>query len=198
METSPLKALREQTADLHDRLEAGKLPLMLMAKQPGQEVYAAFLRANYRVFAALEPAISRHIPQSGESGLVFDKSRALVEDLLKLDPDAPPPETLPDEETKFVDSGPAAWGAAYVLEGSALGGKVILKHMKTLPEIAAREAFAYLSGDEAGPPRWPAFKRELERRVVSERAAAEAVAAARETFLLMEKAFDAEAARLAL
>lgn len=185
-----LNYLREQTGELHRRLESGPLPKTLMSEKVEARCYAAFLRANYRVFAALEPEVAERLAAINDGALRFEKHRLIAKDLAALGEE----EILNPPSVAFIIDEPSAWGAAYVLEGSALGGKVILKHLQNFERMRSLNAFAYLSGEGVEKTRWPAFKQLLEDRLQGAPKKLEAAAsAAIETFLLMEYAFSEEA-----
>jgi len=74
-----------------------------------------------------------------------------------------------------------AFGALYVLEGSSLGGRVILKELKRRGVSLAGLGFLDPYGDNTGP-RWQSFLAILEREVASGEQQCDAVTGALSTF----------------
>ncbi len=121
-----LAALREATASLHHDVESRVDFLSPHLTIPR---YICILQAFYAFFHPVEAAMDAHCPSQFRS-LWQGRRRAdsLVEDLKALnsgiDP-RPRPFSLPD-----VSEPPLWMGALYVLEGSALGGQVISRHLE--------------------------------------------------------------------
>ncbi|MFC3126571.1 biliverdin-producing heme oxygenase [Pseudoroseomonas globiformis] len=146
--------LREATAGLHDQADAlgGAYDLRSRAG------YAAFLSAHARALPGLEAAVAEALPP----GAMPDwprrrRAASLLTDLARLE--LPVPHALP---VAPLGSAAAAWGMAYVLEGSRLGNAMLLKAVRTSPTLAEAGADAYLSHrpDSEG---WPGFVARLEQ-----------------------------------
>jgi heme oxygenase len=134
--------LREATRDQHLRVD---------------QLYGQFnlgLRADYIGFLCAHAAVTvpaEHLVQS--AGLAHSWTRrghALAADLADLG--TPPSTSL---ELPASVSGAVAWGALYVLEGSRLGGAVLLA--RVCPSLPRR----YLSSRHE-PGEWQTFERALE------------------------------------
>jgi heme oxygenase len=131
-------ALRRATADGHARVESHFSSLLSPA--PSLDEYRHFLRAMYAFHGAMEPALEARLPRHR------DRLGALATDLRALD--VSPPRTLC--EAPALDSMGRALGAAYVVDGSALGARVLFRHLSPrLPE--ASFAFLESSGSVAVP-----------------------------------------------
>jgi heme oxygenase (biliverdin-IX-beta and delta-forming) len=87
----------------------------------------------------------------------------------------------------------AAFGALYVLEGSTLGGRVILKALKLRGASLAGLRFLDPYGDNTGE-RWRSFLAILEREVKSSDQKIEAVTGALNTFAFAEGCLRKESA----
>jgi heme oxygenase len=136
-------ALRAATAAKHDAVDAAFRRFDLTDRAS----YGQFLTAHARALPAVEQAL-RSVP-----GLpAFEpRSRLLRDDLaaLGLAMPAPPPLAPPE-------SGAAAFGALYVIEGSRLGGAMLARQVPDgLPH-------AYLSATHA-PGAWRDFGELLDR-----------------------------------
>jgi heme oxygenase len=163
-------ALREATADLHTAIDArfsGDFARDTRA-------YADFLCVLARSVLPLECLLER----AGIERLLTDwparrRSVFLVQDLKLLGCDVPVGVAVPP-------AGNDAWllGAAYVLEGSRLGGKVLLRRVMENPDPVAREATHYLRHG-MGTDLWPRFIEQLEGTVCG---VDDAIAGARAAF----------------
>lgn len=118
------------------------------------EGYRQFLQAHAAALFSLESALER----AGIDPLLSDwparrRGDALRADLLALGAELPMP--LP---VSAPASAGWCWGAAYVLEGSRLGGQVLLRRLRAVqPEAPAN----YL-GHATEPGLWPGFLQQLE------------------------------------
>lgn len=162
--------LRNATAPLHSRVEAAYAGFDL--EQP--DGYLLFLRAHCRVLSAVEVALE----QAGIARLLDDwpartRRHMLLADLSELDSPAPTSLPLP----QLLDEA-SCWGAAYVLEGSRLGGTILARRRRQIDPSAP---VSYLEhGDVARL--WPTFLSRLE--TARSGAWAPMLAAAEATFTL--------------
>jgi heme oxygenase (biliverdin-IX-beta and delta-forming) len=139
------RRIRAATAELH--LQAEKLlniPSLISDRISCTET----LRRFYGIYAPLERALGQ---QSGwdELGLdLEDRShvRRIARDLAVLGS-----EPCPDEASNIfeIKSFPHALGALYVMEGSTLGGRVILRHLETQAIDVPTAATSFFAGHGA-------------------------------------------------
>lgn len=155
-----------------------------------RERYVGFLQATLAVVGAAEPAVAAVLPAFVPCGEPTRSSR-LRDDLVALGQRALAP---PSAAFASVPSPAAAYGTAYVLEGSQLGGRVIAGHVADALALGD-EALAYLRppGVAAGT-RWKAFVADLDAFGASagERDWSVAAAWASHTFAAFETAFRDE------
>lgn len=116
--------------------------------------YRQFLQAHGAALFSLERALEN----AGIEQLLSDwparrRREALHADLTALGCSVP----MPLPVTASASAG-WCWGAAYVLEGSRLGGQVLLRHLRA----AQPEAPAHYLGHAAAPGLWTAFLQQLE------------------------------------
>jgi heme oxygenase len=134
--------LRLATAELHRQAER---TLDLPGSIQGRASYATTLGRFYGLYAPLERALSRHLEWSS-LGLDLQQrshSRRLASDLTALGA-WPCPEHA--SSLAWLTSFPHALGALYVLEGSTLGGRIILRRLEELQIGVPADAMAFFGG----------------------------------------------------
>ncbi len=181
-----LNLLRSQTHDLHDRMEAYDLSKLMLSPEVTPAGYAAFLASHYRLLAALEPRLDAFFAaQGGEPPYrSAGKHQHIAADLAALG--APLPEPLAADDLPAFETTAQAWGAAYVIEGAAMGGMVLHRALSQRPQLAQLPAFSYLGGGGQPPVvRWQSFCEQIAAHVVDEADQQAALAAARATYEAM-------------
>jgi heme oxygenase len=167
--------LREATSADHARLDATLSALDLQSR----DGYRVFLEINAAALWPLEEALVR----SGVTRLFPDWHRrsrraALMRDLRQLDGAIRP---LPDPAR--MDEA-AIFGTLYVLEGSRLGARFLVRSVAASPDPLVAATTAYLRHGE-GEGLWPAFLTLLEQHAPDHD---RAVAAAKRAFALFAEA----------
>ncbi len=163
---SPRFALRAATSDAHERLDARFSTFDL--SHPDD--YGAFLRAQAGAFFPMEDALDA----TRTDTVVADwperrRSPALRADLAVLNLPEPAPVAVP-----ALNSQAAILGALYVLEGSRLGGAMLLRQVPdTLPKT-------FLT--PGNPAAWRAFVKVLDERLSSQADIDEAACVATSVF----------------
>lgn len=195
--------MRERVPSLHERLRAATREAHV-ALEDGldwrnrvatREGYRGLLARLHGLHAAYEPAIAAAL---GDDAFLARRLRLapLKADLARLGCDEAAIAALPQADPPVLRSPAEALGVLYVLEGSTLGGQVILRHVARLHGFSAEEGGAYYGGRgcEAGAL-WASFRAELERRAGDEAAQVSAVAAAIAAFEAMRTWLAAPDAR---
>jgi heme oxygenase len=179
--------LRTATASAHTALDGALMPA---GARWTRERYVAFLQATLSVVSAAEPAVTAILPGFSPCGTRTRTSR-LRDDLVALGQRAFPP---PSPAFARLPGAAAAYGTAYVLEGSQLGGRVIAGHVAGALALGD-EGLAYLrpAGAATGA-QWRAFVADLDAfgAVAGERDWNLAAAWASHTFAAFESAFRDE------
>jgi heme oxygenase len=173
--------LKTETASAHDRLDAG---LDLLS---GRDRYTAALTRFWGIYAGAEPRLDRWHTAAGLADWPQRrKLSALRSDLIALGMTPAAIAALPVRRFDEPNVG-AGFGWLYVLEGAALGGAVIARHLRsaqTVPPGALR--FHTLYGRELGT-RWRSFHAALADWVGEDDVRADAVVAgAHATFAAFE------------
>jgi heme oxygenase len=167
--------LRAATSELHALVDAR----FSGPFDRDEEAYAGFLAALARVVVPLERALE----QGGVEHVLPDwaerrRSEALANDLADLE--EPLRDPMPVDP---VDGEARQFGMLYVLEGSRLGGKLLLQRALAHPQQQVRSATRYLAHG-ADKAFWPSFVSRLESSEAVAASPDEAVAGARAAFTL--------------
>ncbi|MDQ0326034.1 heme oxygenase [Rhodopseudomonas julia] len=171
--------LHAATAELHAEVEARLNPMLVQ----GETGYASFLRANA---AAIVP-VEETLEVAGIAALLSDwdmrrRSSALLDDIEALGAERPQPVSSPDMQGEAF-----MLGAAYVLEGSRLGAKILTRDILADAGPRMRVASRFLRHGE-GQQLWPSFVVRLEGSQAVQDAPDEAVKGAETVFALFDAA----------
>jgi heme oxygenase len=181
--------LRSATRTLHLRIEQR---LNVEHGHWTRDRYAGFLKGTLAVVAPTEAAIERHLrPYFAAPDEPTAASTRLTRDLEALGVDRTP---RPLASVPDIASAAHAFGAAYVLEGSRLGGQLIARVLTHRLGLDAGQ-LTYLAGNAAAVgARWRAFRDSLEAygRTVDCRTRDLAAATALATFAAFDEAFTHE------
>lgn len=164
-----LQELRAATGSLHAELDAG-LPI-------GR--HQAVLADYVSHLQMLRPWLmkSQAMLHATNAGGLQASADRIGERLRKLDADledagqasrlGPPPEPGTRENVTAPVSSAYGWGRAYVVEGSALGGRVLFKRLQAR---LAPHPLRYLAGDAATSPgaAWSHFTAELASQLATQ------------------------------
>ncbi len=169
------KVLREATRAEHERVDS--LPLMrrLLHERVSRTDYGNALERLMLLHASMSAELAASVAEFAHPRLrAGDLLPALSSDLAELHWRI----TRKPEPAPQFTSGAEALGAWYVLEGAALGGAVIARHLRQClgPDLPLRH---FGRGDER---RWPEFIRHLESSLNSSAALEAAVHGARSAY----------------
>ena len=172
--------LRDATSEAHRDLDA-QLSAFDLTAFPA---YRRFLQASAPALLPLEAALV----QAGVADLFPDwpeRSRraAISADLARLGSAVPSPVSVPELTRNGV------LGTMYVLEGSRLGAKFLLRTVADATDPRVGRATAYLSHG-AGLRLWQRFLARLADEDLGGADEGEAIGAAREAFAAFERAAD--------
>lgn len=167
------KLLRERTSALHEDVDAA-FSRFDIATHGG---YRELLIAHARVVPGLEARLDAW-SDSLPDWPARRRAALLLADLASMGTDACPVDLSP---MPAIPSSEAAFGVAYVLEGSRLGGKVLARR---LPDEFPR---AYLAASQSSQS-WPSLMRQLNRSVRTTSQQEAALAAAESAFLAFREA----------
>ena len=173
--------LKAATASAHRALDA-RLSAFDLTTIDG---YRRFLEASAAALLPLETALER----SGVSDLLADwpqRSRraAIASDLAGIGGVANPlpPMTAINRQQM--------WGTVYVLEGSRLGARYLLREVANAAEPQIAAATSYLRHGN-GLPLWRTFLEQLEREEVTPEGEADMISGAQRAFAMFARAAEA-------
>lgn len=178
--TPPLRgALRIATSEVHAALDES-----LSGALANRGDYLAFLRASRDAVVATADALAR-------VGIIDAAARiaAIDHDLVDLDAMPVAPTVVPAASAGVASD----WGVAYVVEGSALGGRVLADALDARLALEGRAlAYLRLRGEHAGRA-WRAFVARLDAfgADATDQDLESTVRAAHATFALYTRAFAA-------
>ena len=176
--------LRESTQEAHLSLERKVIPKIRGIQNDAH--YAQFLIYFYAYFNALERAIDPYItPKNLPDYYSRRTSQFLKRDLEALGYTA---DQLPKVTVPEIDSSQQAFAALYVMEGSVMGGRHIVKMLK---RKGINEGLSFFSGyRDTTEKRWKRFQTELNAWATSEAHEEVMVETTKETFEHFSRVFD--------
>ncbi len=177
-----IKRLKEETRDLHEQVEAQNLAKQIMDHSIDLETYKLLLLQNFTAYQATETAIKQFLP--GYSG---KKHQQLLKDLEQLGVSE---EIFSKNDVFECHSKAEALGAAYVVEGSALGGMLLAKNLQKCTRLASVDRHHFFNGDKENLKDWNSFKTVLEQHEFSEAEENEALEKAKATFRFFQTIFS--------
>lgn len=176
-------ALREQSTVPHQQLE--KIVISRLKAIKTDKDYAEFLTLFYSYFNKLEQAIAPFITDEMlPDRLERRNSSYLANDIIDLGEN---PVQLTGIELPVIDNAAKAFGALYVMEGSIMGGPIIIQ---ILAKYGVTKGISFFSGygPETGK-KWNAFIDALNTNL-SAKHHPDAINAAVETFSRFADAFE--------
>jgi len=177
-------SLREATQQLHTDIEKDNTANKIVDHSISLEEYKLLLIQNYLAYQATEHEIQRFLPDY-EAG----KTSRLQKDLENLGI-----ENLRCELDFSCKNEAEAIGAAYVVEGSAMGGMLIGKEIKNCPGLESISNQHFFNGERSSMMGWNKFLKYLRSRDFNDQEIIAATNKAKETFLLFKKAFHVQLA----
>lgn len=177
-----IQRFREATGQLHQEVEEENSAAKIIDHSITREEYKLLLLQNYIAYKVTEEQIGKFLPREETT-----KHQRLEEDLARLEVNTSAGSAYLDHFT--CHSYAEAMGAAYVVEGSALGGMVIAKELKQCEQLQELGNQRFFNGERNNIKSWNAFKKQLEQTHFSEEEAFQATEKAKETFRFFQKVF---------
>ncbi len=180
--------LKTETQQQHRAIEKTKWMKLLMHPGLTKEEYTVILKKWVPIIAAFEKQLNR---QQEELSTIFPdwasrlKLAMLQKDISMLN------ETVPETDEPALSGINELTGVFYVLEGSSLGGRVIVKQLTTLDWFDASFGNFFAGYGAKTGSQWVNFRDYLNGYVArAEENADEIIAAAQNKFLELYKHFN--------
>jgi len=172
--------IKDYTKAEHAQLEKKLIGMIRSIRST--EHYLVLLEMFYGYYHSLELKMDQYLTSEKIPDLAERrKSAAILQDIRDLG--GLPPAQVSAAVIPRIQSYPQALGAAYVLEGSTLGGVIIARMIREQLQLSSPEGFTFFTGyGEAVQQMWRKFHSYM-NAITEEAAQQEAADAARETFL---------------
>jgi heme oxygenase len=157
-----IQNLRASTADCHKQLELNSLSQALLSSNVNETIYCSYLIQLYSFVKGFEQYV---FPELGQHFLNINnrkKAFLIEEDLIAFDITIDTHSLLEDVyfRNTYTDIYLAA-GALYVLEGSTLGGQIIVRHLqKAMPQGFVHASY-FLGYQQRTGSMWKEFLQQL-------------------------------------
>ena len=182
-----LQSLRTETDSLHRQLEDTSISRQLMSPAISRKDYCLYLSLMRNVIAWQEATVFPLVKNILETDS-RQKLPGIDRDLSQL---SAAPHSIPFTFPQEMRDTPSALGAMYVLEGSTLGGRVILKHLAQTLQLDETNgaAFFYGYGPETGK-QWSSYLKVLTGYAVTEHCEERIISSAKNTFEAIHTYFN--------
>jgi heme oxygenase len=155
--------LRQETDSRHRALENTALSARLLSPLVTLQDYLFYLRAFSGIARWYDSQVLPLVTDTLDDTAERRKLPLIFSDLEELENIGYPAPSYPAFEARDPRDKAEALGACYVLEGSSLGGRVILKHIRPiLPPALPRGAAFFTGYGEATASKWKYFLEKLE------------------------------------
>ena len=182
-----IQNLRMSTADCHKQLELNSLSLALLSDSVNENIYCRYLTQLYSFVKGFEqyvyPALSHHFLN------INDRKKALfIEEDLKAH-HITFDNYIILKEAFFSDIYPGVYvaaGALYVLEGSTLGGQIIVKHLQKAMPPGFKNAAYFSAYQQKTGSMWKEFLQQLTALPQSKQQEQQIISGAITTFKIID------------
>jgi len=200
------RILRERTRDAHEAVEAAEGMRRLMDGRMDEAGYEVLLAAQRELFRAwegeradwLKGLSSRWLYASRLASLDIDLAASPFADRVRSHPSVgsvrPEGGSVPSLRSPQSELSEATfWGELYVIEGSTLGARIIVKHLR---ERFPAHPHSYYAMGETTPARWRRFQSLLDAELTDDDARHRAVEGADRMFARFRQALQDPAAHV--
>ena len=191
MATDPAsRQLKLRTDALHRRLDSCTKMRILMSPALDINLYAEILSYNAVAWSVCERPLLSFRSQAGQVPAWFDSALLAMSGLIEQDQETlgDPHQPVEKANTEALDIDPSdpaqIAGLCYVLSGSGLGSRVILKRLQRHQDARIGHATAHLRLSAENSRRWPSIVAALDNALADVSSRNAAIRAARSTFEL--------------
>ncbi|GAB3515673.1 biliverdin-producing heme oxygenase [Emticicia fontis] len=181
--------LRTHTSTLHTAIEQTSISVDLLDEHVTRQNYVAYLQKMRDIVAFYETKVFQALADTLPDLAKREKLALIDEDLTYLS-------SISASDNFETPASPRpstgyALGCMYVMEGSTLGGKVILKHIAKTLGFIPKQGGSYFGGygDETGHY-WKTFLHTLQEYSANHDSDEEIIAGAKDTFIAIKHYFE--------
>lgn len=160
--------LKEKTSSDHDRLEKQMYVNQIFARRLSFAQYCDLIHVNFTVISAIEENIFSALPENLQNRLEVEKRKKLP----SLEKDVQALQlykyVMHHPHKPKYSNAPEALGGMYVMEGATLGGNVIVRRLKEIPELKDQSFHFYNVYGESVGDKWLDFKQVLDGTLAPE------------------------------
>lgn len=185
-----LTQLRTHTSTLHSELEQTPVSLALLDAGVSLHNYVAYLQKMRGIIDFYEGTVFPVLENTLTDLSEREKLAAIDKDLEYMSAES---DNLPvfNNPVAMNPTIGYAFGCMYVIEGSTLGGKVILKHISKTLGIVPDEGGTYFAGyGEQTGHYWKTFLHNLQEYSANNNCDAEIITGAKDTFTAIKHYFE--------
>lgn len=177
-----INKLREETEELHREIEKNNLASLILSHTIQPAEYKLLLLQNFVAYSITEKQIAPYLENFN-----VKKSEQLKFDLDALEVDY---SLYRDYEKLYAIANKAeALGAAYVVEGSAMGGMLISKELQHCTALQNISTHYFFNGDRSSIKDWRNFTSALKKEQLTALEQLNAIDKAKETFEFFGRVF---------
>ena len=166
--------LKKETRELHEEVERSTIARDILNHSIDRNSYKLLLYQNYIAYAVTENVVAACLENYSPN-----KHQRLKQDLAYFNVQPKIPAGIPLFE---CHNSAEAYGAAYVIEGSTLGGMLISRNLQKCQHLKDIENHYFFNGDKTAIESWNQFKAELNSQDFTEVQQKQAIEKAKETF----------------
>lgn len=193
---SLLEKLKQTTRPMHDATEAVAFSKEMKEGTLSLANYQQLLTSNLYIHQSLETAFAKGLAEMTAHPLadfVDNKSNWLEKDMLSA--------AIPFKKSKFTAVIPPTYtnvaglvGGLYVVEGSMLGGRFIVKLLQKSPALSSLSSFHFYSGyGQLTGQRWKAFQDLATTALSTQQEFETAIEKAKVTFAFFQEVYKTHA-----
>lgn len=180
--------LKNETATMHERLEDTRLSKALISNDVSIDNYLAYLQSMKGIIDFFEDAIFTLV-----SPIIPDIADRKKAHLIRNDFDFFKGAAANDRSYRPFKAAsiPFALGYFYVIEGSTLGGRVLLKHLQPRLAVTAHAGGSFFAGyEEKTSIMWKTFLQQLGTYALENNCEEEIIEGAKHAFLTIYNHFE--------
>lgn len=184
LEVDAIKMLRNGTQTFHKELEETAVFSLLINSDVSVDNYRLALQVLNQIYSAVEPALLLSLKLNQVSYEYLPRLPLLRQDLAALSVTITPELERSSEINNLLNL-PETLGVLYIVEGSTLGGQILLRHLKDKLGESVNNAFSFYTLDgNLTHQHWVKVQALLRTHLVTVDAVEQSIEMARKVFRL--------------